>query len=33
MPASRYPAPPGWHMLFAVDTAGVPSQAAWLNLS
>jgi hypothetical protein len=33
LPASRNLAPPGWYMLFAVDAAGVPSQAAWLRLS
>jgi hypothetical protein len=33
LPTSRNLAPPGWYMLFAVTTAGVPSQAAWLHLS
>jgi Domain of unknown function (DUF1929) len=26
-------APPGWYLLFAVDTAGIPSVAAWLHLT
>jgi len=25
--------PPGWYMLFAVSTGGVPSEAAWVHLS
>lgn len=25
-------APPGWYMLFAVDTAGVPSVASWVHV-
>jgi hypothetical protein len=25
-------APPGWYMLFATDTAGVPSVASWVHL-
>jgi Domain of unknown function (DUF1929) len=25
-------APPGWYMVFAVSTAGIPSRAAWLRL-
>jgi hypothetical protein len=33
LPADQSLAPPGWYMLFAVDTAGVPSQAAWLHLA
>jgi hypothetical protein len=33
LPADQNLAPPGWYMLFAVDTAGVPSQAAWLHLA
>ncbi|MGK5111836.1 galactose oxidase-like domain-containing protein [Geodermatophilus sp. CPCC 205506] len=32
LPASAALAPPGWYMLFAVDEAGVPSNAAWLRL-
>jgi hypothetical protein len=26
-------APPGWYMLFLVDTAGVPSVARWVHLT
>jgi hypothetical protein len=26
-------APPGWYMLFLVDTAGVPSVAKWVHLT
>jgi hypothetical protein len=26
-------APPGWYMLFVVDTDGVPSVAKWVHLS
>ena len=33
LPTSAGLAPPGWYMLFAVDAAGVPSNAAWLRLS
>ena len=33
LPAKHALAPPGWYMLFAVDTAGVPSEASWLHLS
>ena len=33
LPANPNLALPGWYMLFAVDTAGVPSEAAWLHLS
>jgi hypothetical protein len=32
LPTSAGLAPPGWYMLFAVDEAGVPSNAAWLRL-
>jgi hypothetical protein len=33
LPGDAALAPPGWYMLFAVDVAGVPSSAAWLQLS
>ena len=33
LPAERNLAPPGWYMVFAVDTAGVPSRARWLHLA
>ena len=26
-------APPGWYMMFVVDTSGVPSVAAWVHLT
>jgi hypothetical protein len=26
-------APPGWYMLFLVDTTGVPSVATWIHLT
>jgi hypothetical protein len=32
LPTSAGLAPPGWYMLFAVDEAGVSSNAAWLHL-
>lgn len=32
MPAKPTLAPPGWHMLFLVDQAGVPSIAHWIHL-
>ena len=32
MPASTQIAPPGWYMLFLVDTSGVPSEAHWIRL-
>jgi hypothetical protein len=31
--ANRNVAPPGWYMLFVVDTDGVPSVAAWVHLT
>jgi hypothetical protein len=31
-PATPALAPPGWYMLFVVDTAGVPSIAKWIRL-
>jgi hypothetical protein len=33
LPTERTLAPPGWYMVFAVDTAGVPSRARWLHLA
>jgi Galactose oxidase-like, Early set domain len=33
LPAEPNLAPPGWYMVFAVDAAGVPSQARWLHLA
>jgi hypothetical protein len=33
MPANPDLAPPGWYMVFAVDTDGVPSLGRWLRLS
>jgi hypothetical protein len=32
MPATPEIAPPGWYMLFLVDTAGTPSEAHWIQL-
>jgi hypothetical protein len=32
-PASGAVAPPGWYMLFIVDSRGVPSRAAWVHLA
>jgi plastocyanin len=32
MPADAQIAPPGWYMLFLVDTSGVPSEAHWIQL-
>lgn len=31
-PATSDVAPPGWYMLFIVNSSGVPSQAAWVNV-
>jgi hypothetical protein len=33
MPTERTVAPPGWYLVFAVNTQGVPSQGAWLQLT
>ncbi len=33
VPTERRLAPPGWYMLFATDTDGVPSVAKWVHLS
>ncbi len=33
LPAEHTLAPPGWYLVFAVNTTGVPSQGAWLQLS
>ncbi|HEX7537505.1 MAG TPA: galactose oxidase early set domain-containing protein, partial [Dermatophilaceae bacterium] len=32
VPAQSTLAPPGWYMLFLVDTAGVPSVSSWVHL-
>jgi hypothetical protein len=32
LPASRSIAPPGWYMLFVLDSAGTPSVAHWVQL-
>jgi hypothetical protein len=32
-PADATVAPPGWYLLFVVNTAGVPSDGVWLHLS
>ena len=31
-PASANSAPPGWYLLFLVNTAGVPSVASWVHI-
>ncbi|MGH3925040.1 MAG: galactose oxidase-like domain-containing protein, partial [Pseudonocardiaceae bacterium] len=33
LPAEPTMAPPGWYLVFALNTQGVPSQGAWLQLS
>ncbi|MGB8380293.1 MAG: galactose oxidase early set domain-containing protein, partial [Dermatophilaceae bacterium] len=33
LPGSGNLAPPGWYLLFAVNTAGVPSEASWVHLT
>jgi hypothetical protein len=33
VPTNRNLAPPGWYMLFIVDTKGVPSVATWVHLT
>jgi hypothetical protein len=33
LPAEPTVAPPGWYLLFVVNTAGVPSEGAWLHLT
>ncbi|MDF0676493.1 MAG: DUF1929 domain-containing protein [Nitrospira sp.] len=33
VPGNRNLAPPGWYMLFIVDTDGVPSVATWVHLT
>ncbi len=33
VPNNRHLAPPGWYMLFIVDTNGVPSVATWVHLT
>jgi hypothetical protein len=33
LPGIRNLAPPGWYMLFIVDTNGVPSVATWVHLT
>lgn len=33
VPNNRNLAPPGWYMLFIIDTNGVPSVATWVHLT
>ena len=33
VPSEPNLAPPGWYMLFVVDSTGVPSVAAWVHLT
>ncbi|MGH8939578.1 MAG: galactose oxidase-like domain-containing protein, partial [Actinomycetes bacterium] len=33
LPTEHTLAPPGWYLVFAVNTKGVPSRGAWLQLS
>jgi hypothetical protein len=33
LPTERTLAPPGWYLVFAINNTGVPSRAAWLQLS
>jgi hypothetical protein len=33
LPAAATLAPPGWYLLFVVDTDGVPSEASWVHLT
>jgi hypothetical protein len=33
LPSAATIAPPGWYMLFVVNTAGLPSDAAWVHLT
>jgi hypothetical protein len=33
IPANPNVAPPGWYMLFLVDTDGIPSVATWILIS
>ncbi|HEX5200877.1 MAG TPA: galactose oxidase-like domain-containing protein [Actinoplanes sp.] len=33
LPGSPGLAPPGWYMVFVVNTSGVPSEAAWIHLT
>jgi hypothetical protein len=33
LPASATVAPPGWYMLFVLNTSGVPSEAGWVHLT
>ena len=33
IPDDRGAAPPGWYMLFLINTQGVPSVASWVHLS
>ena len=32
LPSAATIAPPGWYLLFVVNDAGVPSEAAWVQL-
>ena len=33
LPAATTIAPPGWYMLFVLNTSGVPSEASWVHLT
>jgi hypothetical protein len=33
IPANKSLLPPGWYLLFAIDTAGLPTDGAWIHLS
>ena len=33
LPGNAAIAPPGWYLLFVVDTAGVPSEGSWIHMT
>jgi len=33
LPSAKTIAPPGWYMLFVLNTSGVPSEASWIHLT
>jgi hypothetical protein len=33
LPSAKTIAPPGWYMLFMLNTSSVPSQASWVHLT
>lgn len=33
LPSATTIAPPGWYMLFVLNTSGVPSEASWVHLT